>query len=264
MKGETLPNKPKLLDELRTALRMRHYSYRTEQCYGGWARRYIRFHNKKHPNTTGASEVRSFCSYLAGTEHVSASTQNQAFNASVFLYRHVVKQEPGVVDTVRVNRPGRLPVVLSRTGVQRMLSFLSGTQSIMDILLHGSGLRLMECHRLRVKAIEIEQRQIVVRDGKGFKDRVSVLPEAVIPDLKKHLESTKALHQIFTERDEGSPKMPGVIPCVTALLHIRLNRARTYERCRNCSGIARAQGRENNNDLYPCHEQAGSPRREPG
>ena len=208
MKDETVPNKPKLLDELRTALRMKHYSYRTEQCYVYWARRYILFHNKKHPNTMGASEVRSFCSYLAEKEHVSASTQNQAFNAMVFLYRHIVKKELGVVDAVRAKRPGRLPVVLSRTEVERILLFLSGTQEIMATLLYGSGLRLMECHRLRVKDIDIEQRQIVVRDGKGFKDRITVLPEAVIPGLTKHLERTKALHQLFTERGYGEVELP--------------------------------------------------------
>ena len=166
MNEKTLPSKPKLLDELRAILRMKHYSYRTEQSYVYWARRYIRFHNMKHPNSMGALEVKSFCSHLAEQERVSASTQNQAFNALVFLYRHVVKKELGVVDAVRAKRPIRLPVVLSRVEVERVLSFLTGTQAIMATLLYGSGLRLMECHRLRVKDIDIEQRQILVRDGK--------------------------------------------------------------------------------------------------
>ena len=156
----------------------------------------------------GAPEVRSFCSHLAEKEHVSASTQNQAFNALVFLYRHIVNKELGVVDAARAKRPKRLPVVLSRSEVERMLSFLADTQAIMATLLYGSGLRLMECHRLRVKDIDIEQRQIVVRDGKGFKDRITVLPEAVIPDLKKHLEKTKALHEVFTERGYGEVELP--------------------------------------------------------
>ena len=208
MKDATVPKKPKLLDELRSVLRMKHYSYRTEQSYVYWARRYIFFHGKKHPNTMGAPEVRSFCSYLAEKEHVSASTQNQAFNALLFLYRHVVGEELGVVDAVRAKRPSRLPVVLSRTEVERVLRLLSGTQALMATLLYGSGLRLMECHRLRVKDIDIEQRQIVVRDGKGFKDRVTVLPETVIPDLTKHLERIRALHHIFTERGYGEVELP--------------------------------------------------------
>ncbi|MBD3270285.1 integron integrase [Candidatus Peregrinibacteria bacterium] len=208
MEDNQIPKKPKLLDELRSVLRMKHYSYRTEQSYVYWARRYIHFHNKRHPNTMGAREVRLFCSHLAEKERVSASTQNQAFNALVFLYRHVVKKEVGNVDAVRAKRPRRLPVVLSRTEVERVLSFLTGTQAIMATLLYGSGLRLMECHRLRVKDIDIEQRQITVRDGKGFKDRITVLPEAVIPDLTRHLKRTKALHQVFTERGYGEVELP--------------------------------------------------------
>jgi len=208
MKDETVPNKPKLLDELRSVLRMKHYSYRTEQSYVYWARRYILFHGKKHPNTMGVPEVRLFCSYLAEKDHVSASTQNQAFNALLFLYRHVIGEELGVVDAVRAKRPRHLPVVLSQTEVERVLRLLSGTQAIMATLLYGSGLRLMECHRLRVKDIDIEKRQIVVRDGKGFKDRITVLPETVIPDLTKHLERMKALHRIFTERGYGEVELP--------------------------------------------------------
>ncbi len=145
MKDDTVPNKPELLDELRTALRMKHYSYRTEQSYVYWARYYILFHDKKHPNAMGAPKVRSFCSHLAEKQHVSASSQNQAFNALVFLYRHVVGEELGVVEAVRAKRPRRVPVVLSRSELERVLSFLSGTQAIMATLLYGSGLRLMEC-----------------------------------------------------------------------------------------------------------------------
>ena len=182
---------------------MKHYSYRTEKSYVYWARRYIYFHDKKHPKTMGSGEVRSFCSHLAEKEHVSASTQNQAFNALVFLCTHVVKKELGVIDAVRAKRTKWLPVVLARAEVERVLALLSGTRAIMATLLYGSGLRLMECHRLRVNDIDIEQRQIIVRDGKGFKDRIAVLPESVIPDLTKHLERTKALHQAFTARRYG-------------------------------------------------------------
>lgn len=157
----------------------------TEQCYVYWARRYVLFHDKKHPNTMGAPEVRSFCSHLAEKKHVSASTQNQAFNALVFLYRHVVGEELGVVGAVRAKRPRRLPVVLSRSEVQRVLSFLSGTQAIMATLLYGSGLRLMECHRLRVKDIDIEQLQDdgVTRSGDSRSHETSEADEGVAPDL---------------------------------------------------------------------------------
>lgn len=147
-------------------------------------------------------------SHLAEKEYVSASTQNQAFNALVFLYWHVLRIERGVVTAVRAKRPKRLPVVLSRAEVQRILSLLSGTQAIMATLLYGSGLRLMKCHRLRVKKIDSEQRQIVVRDGKGFKDRITVLPEAVIRDLTRHLLRTKALHMHFSERGDGEVELP--------------------------------------------------------
>jgi integron integrase len=187
---------------------MKHYSYRTEKSYVSWARRFIYFHDKKHPKTMGSCEVGSFWSHLAETEHVSASTQNQAFNALVFLYKHVVKKDLGVVDAVRAKRPNRLSMVLTRAEVERILAFLSGSQAIMATLLYGSGLRLMECHRLRAKDIDIEQRQIIVRDGKGFKDRITVLPETVIPDLTKHLERTKALHQLFTARGYGEVELP--------------------------------------------------------
>jgi site-specific recombinase XerD len=132
-----------------------------------------------------------FLNHLAQQERVSASTQNQPLNALVFLYKHVIQEELGSVDAVRARRPNRLPVVLTRSEVEKILAFLSGTPAIMATLLYGSGLRLMECHRLRVKDIDFEQHQITVRDGKGFKDRETVLPESIIPELENHLSKPK-------------------------------------------------------------------------
>ncbi|MBW8036316.1 MAG: integron integrase [Planctomycetes bacterium] len=208
MEEPTSPTGPKLLDQLRAALRVKHYAYRTEKSYVYWARRFIYFHNKKHPRTMGTCEVRAFLSHLAQHDNVSASTQNQALNALVFLYRQVMQKELGSIDAVRARRPKRLPVVLTQSEVEKILAFLSDTPAMMATLLYGSGLRLMDCHRLRVKDIDFEQRQIVVRDGKGFKDRITVLPESVIPDLKKHLEKTKALHQVFSARGYGEVELP--------------------------------------------------------
>ena len=199
---------PKLLDQLRAALRVKHYAYRTEKSYVYWVRRFIYFHQKKHPGTMGTSEVRAFLSHLAQQEHVSASTQNQALNALVFLYKQVIQKEPGSIDAVRARRPKRLPVVLTRSEVEKILAFLSGTPAIMATLLYGSGLRLMKCHRLRVKDIDFEQHQIIVRDGKGFKDRITVLPESVIPELTNHLRKINALHKEFSRRGYGEVELP--------------------------------------------------------
>lgn len=156
----------------------------------------------------GTVEVRAFLSYLAQHEHVSASTQNQALNALVFLYKHVLQKELGAIDAVRARRPKRLPVVLTQNEVAAILTFLSGPKAIMATLLYGSGLRLMECLRLRVKDIDIQMRQITVRDGKGFKDRMTVLPDSVIPALRNHLGRMKALHQVFLKRGHGEVELP--------------------------------------------------------
>jgi len=165
-------NKPKLLDQLRKTLRLKHYSLKTEKSYVNWVRRFILFHNKQHPQEMGTADVQAFLNFLAVELHVSASTQNQALNALVFLYKHVLKKELGVIDAIRARRPKHLPVVLTREEVQKVLFLLPETQRLMASLLYGSGLRLMECHRLRVKDIDFSMKQIIVRDGKGFKDRV--------------------------------------------------------------------------------------------
>jgi integron integrase len=208
MEEPTKPTGPKLLDQFRAALRVKHYAYSTEKSYVYWARRFIYFHNKKHPRNMGTYEVQAFLSYLAQHDNVAASTQNQALNALVFLYKQVIKKEIGSIDAVRARRPKRLPVVLTQLEVEKILALLSDTTAIMATLLYGSGLRLMECHRLRVKDIDFEQRQIAVRDGKGSKDRITVLPESVIPALRKHLAKTKALHKVFAARGCGEVELP--------------------------------------------------------
>lgn len=172
-------HKPKLLDEVRQAIRTRHYSYRTEKAYVHWIKRFIFFHNKRHPAEMGEAEIGRFLSSLATDSHVSASTQNQALNALLFLYREVLKKDIGYVNgVVRAKRPHRLPVVLTRQEVRSIVGFLDGSEWIMTMLLYGAGLRLMECLQLRVKDIDLTSNQIVVRAGKGDKDRHTMLPAA--------------------------------------------------------------------------------------
>lgn len=186
-----------LLDQLRSVIRTRHYSLRTEEAYGQWARRFLLFCAPRRPETLGAAEVTAFLTHLAVEEQVSAATQNQALNALVFLCRevlHVDLQADGIAP-VRAKRPAKLPVVLTKTEVRQVMGQLSGVHRLMAQLLYGSGLRLMECLRLRVKDVDFAQTQIVVRDGKGMKDRVTMLPQAVVPTLRAHLAQVRRLHE---------------------------------------------------------------------
>jgi integrase len=164
--------KPKLLDQVRTTIRRKHYSIRTEEAYVDWIKRYILFHQKRHPLEMGEQEVEQFLNYLAVEKDVAAATQNQALSALVFLYREVLNKEIGWMDNLeRAKRPERLPVVLTETEMHAILAQLEGRNWLMASLLYGAGLRLMECVRLRVKDIDFEYRQIIVREGKGDKDR---------------------------------------------------------------------------------------------
>ena len=184
--------KPRLLDQVRQAIRTRHYSPKTEEAYVGWIKRFIFFHNKRHPAEMGETEIVQFLSSLACDAHVSASTQNQALNGILFLYHEVLGKEIGYVNgVVRAKRPHRLPVVLTREEIQALLSQLRGTEWLMAMLLYGAGLRLMECLRLRVKDIDFSTNQIVVREGKGQKDRVTMLPSAIREPLRQHLEEAR-------------------------------------------------------------------------
>jgi integron integrase len=200
---------PRLLDRLRAALRVRHYSVRTEEAYVAWVRRFILFHNKRHPLEMGSAEINAFLTHLAVAGRVGASTQNQASCALLFLYRKVLDVDPGrLAGVVRANRPKRLPVVLSREEVRRLLAELPGTYRLIGLLLYGSGLRLSECLRLRVQDVDFALGQIVVRHGKGDKDRRTMLPAAVRPELEAHLERVRALHGRDRERGLGRASVP--------------------------------------------------------
>jgi integron integrase len=200
---------PKLLDRLRDALRLRHYSLRTEEAYVAWARRFILFHHKRHPLEMGAVEINAFLTHLAVAGHVSASTQNQAFAAILFLYQKVLEVDPGrIAGVVRANRPKRLPVVLTPDEVQRVLVLLEGTYRLIVALLYGSGLRLIESLRLRVQDIDLERRELLVRHGKGGKDRRTMVPEALVGDLRRQLERVEALHRRELERGRGQVLLP--------------------------------------------------------
>ena len=199
----------KLLDQVREAIQVKHYSIRTEQAYVNWIKRYILFHDKRHPREMGAAEIEAFLTHLAVDRNVAASTQNQALSALLFLYRQVLKQDlVGSIDSVRAKRPKRLPTVLTKEETLRVIGFLSGTHQLMAKLLYGSGLRLMECVRLRVKDVDFAQRQIIVRDGKGMKDRVTMLPDVLIQRLREHLQHTRHIHEDDLAKGYGSVYLP--------------------------------------------------------
>ena len=204
-----MQNSPKLLDQVRDRLRVKHYSLRTEQSYVAWIRRYIYFHGKRHPKDMGAEEVEAFLSHLAVERSVSASTQNQAKSALLFLYKEVLQIElPWLDNITQAKVPKRLPVVLTPEEVRAVLSRLHGTHALIASLLYGTGMRLMEVLRLRVKDVDFSRREIVVREGKGFKDRVTMLPETEIAPLKAHLMKVKALHNEDLLRGYGEVYMP--------------------------------------------------------
>jgi site-specific recombinase XerD len=190
------PARPRLLDRVRAALRLRHYSRRTEHAYVAWIRRYILFHGKRHPVDMGATELTAFLSSLAVDRRVAASTQNQALSALLFLYRDVFELEvPWLDDLVRAKRPLRLPVVLTREEVRAVLQRVNGVPHLMGSLLYGAGLRLLEFCRLRVQDVDLATNQIVVRGAKGDRDRLTVLPTIIKPDLARHLDRGRAQHQ---------------------------------------------------------------------
>ncbi len=201
--------RPRLLDQVRDVVRRRHYSIRTEQAYIHWIKRFILFHGKRHPRQMGAREVEAFLTHLAVAQKVSASTQNQALNALVFLYHHVLLQELGTIENVeRAKRPVRLPVVLTVEEVRAVLGELKGGVWLMAGLLYGSGLRLMECLRLRIKDLDFAMRQIVVRDGKGAKDRITMLPAQLVEPLRTHLSKVKRLHERDLSESFGTVYLP--------------------------------------------------------
>ncbi len=207
--GPSAAPKLRLLDRVRQAIRTRHYSRRTEKTYVAWIRRYIFFHGKRHPAEMGATEVTRFLTSLAVDGNVAASTQNQALSALLFLYREVLAQDlPWLDSVVRAKGAQRLPVVLTRAEVRAVIGELPGTPRLMALLMYGAGLRLLECARLRVQDVDFASNQIVVRGGKGDKDRVTMLPGAVKEDLARHLERAKQQHERDLQCGAGWVELP--------------------------------------------------------
>jgi integron integrase len=206
------PKPPRLLDQVRLAIARRHYSPRTEETYIHWIKRLIHFHGMRHPREMGASEVTAFLNHLARDLDVAAATQNQALAAILFLYKEVLNLPlPWLEGLERASRPARLPTVLSVAEVQRLLAALQGVKWLMASLLYGAGLRLRECLKLRVKDVDFDYRQILVRDGKGAKDRVTMLPESVIEPLRAHLKRVRALHDADLVNGCGDVELPDAL-----------------------------------------------------
>lgn len=204
---------PKLLDRVRWHLRVKHYSIRTEQAYVDWIRRFILFHGKRHPDKMGEPEIAAFLSHLAIEGQVAASTQNQALSALLFLYQQVLDRKLDFIAGVeRVRRPPKLPVVFTPAEARSVLARLKGDYRLMAHLLYGSGLRLLECLRLRVKDIDFGYRQITVREGKGMRERVTILPERLCRPLQAHLARVKELHQQDLARGSGAVYLPSALP----------------------------------------------------
>ena len=200
---------PKLLERVCEAIRTRHYSLRTEDTYLRWIKRFILFHGKRHPREMGGREIQEFLSYLAVEGRVAASTQSQALSAIVFLYQQVLKQTIGSIDdVVHAKQPHRIPVVLTQDEVKAVLAHLSGTPWIMATLLYGAGLRVLECLRLRVKDVDFTYNHIVVRDGKGRKDRVTMLPQQVKAPMQRHLHDVQQLHGQDVQAGAGHVYLP--------------------------------------------------------
>jgi len=199
----------RLLDRVRWHLRAKHYSIRTEQAYVDWIKRFILFHRKRHPDEMGEEQITQFLSHLAVEKNVAASTQNQAFSALLFLYQQVLDRKLDFIDNVqRVSRPPKLPVVFTRAEARAVLAHLKGDYRLMAELLYGAGLRLMECVRLRVKDIDFGYNQITVRDGKGLRQRVTMVPQRLRRPLQLHLARVRALHQLDRGGGGGRVYLP--------------------------------------------------------
>jgi integron integrase len=205
-----VPSRPKLLDQVRYALRAKHYARRTEETYTNWIKRFILYHDKRHPREMDTPEIEQFLTYLAVEQHVAASTQNQALSALLFLYQHVLHQSLSrPVDAVRAKLSQYLPVVLSQSEVKQLFHHVTDeTYLLMAQLLYGSGLRLMECLRLRVKDVDFAQHQLIVRSGKGHKDRDTLLPDSLVAPLQRQLRYAQTLHQNDLERGYGRVELP--------------------------------------------------------
>jgi site-specific recombinase XerD len=225
--------KPRLLDRVRLRLRLRHYSYRTEQQYVLWIRRFVLFHDKRHPESMGPAEIEAFLNDLAARQNVAAATQNQALAAILFLYRQVLHRDmPWLDHLVRAKKPLRLPVVLSAQETRALLSQLSGIYWLIGNLLYGSGLRLMECLQLRVRDLDFDYQQIMVRNGKGGKDRMTVLPRTVIGSLQTQLAIVRERHDLAMRHGYGGVEF------------IRRHRAEVSERSVRAGLAVRVSGHQ--------------------
>jgi integron integrase len=210
---ETTQNPPqqakKLLDQVRDAIRIKHYSLRTEKTYLDWIKRFILFHNKRHPKEMGAEEIHAFITYLATERTVSASTQNQALSAIMFLYRYVLKIDVDLPpDLFRAQKSKTLPVVLTHQEAMSVIRSMTGVTQLMTKILYGSGIRLAECLRLRVKDLDFGNRQIMIRDGKGEDDRATILPDSLIPLLETHLKNVRTIHEKDLKDGFGETSLP--------------------------------------------------------
>ena len=203
--------KSKLLEQVREEIRRRNYSYKTEQSYTRWIIRYAKFHNLKHPKTMGATEVEKFLNHLANDQNVAAGTQNQALAALVFLYREVFSVNLELHNLVRARKPKKLPVVLTVEETAILFSHLQGISALICRLLYGSGLRISECLRLRVQDVDFEYEQLWIRSAKGLKDRVTLLPQKCIPDLKQQMEKVKLLHKKDLAAGYGGALLPNAL-----------------------------------------------------
>ena len=207
------PQEKRLLDQYRDALRIKHYSPRTEGTYVQWVRNYILFHNKRHPKEMGIPEIGQYLTHLATNQQVAASTQNQAFSAILFLYRHIlnIQLDELQLAELRPQRAKTVPIVLSKDEVKRLIANLSGTNKLIAQVMYGGGLRVMECMRLRVKDIDFENHQVIVRDGKGENDRFTILPDSLISPLQLHLRYVKSLHEKDLADGHGSVHLPNAL-----------------------------------------------------
>ena len=207
--GDSGGRAPRLMDELRRRMRLKHYSLRTEQAYMAWVRRFILANGKRHPRELGGTEVERFLSGLATEGGASAGTQNQALSALLFLYREVLQATlPWLDNVVRAKRPRRVPTVLSTDETHRLLAAMEGRPWLIASLLYGTGMRLMECLRLRVKDVDFERNEIVVREGKGGKDRRTMLPRSLVEPLQREIERARLLHQRDLADGCGETRLP--------------------------------------------------------
>ena len=204
--------KPRLLDRVRGAIRVRHYSLRKEQSYIQWIKRFIFYHNKRHPDEMGKKEIEAFLTHLAVDRKVAASTQNQALSAILFLYQKVLEHKlDWLDDVVRAKRPKHLPVVLSRKEVRQIIDLIDGTNGLIARLLYGTGMCQMECLRLRLKDIDFQYHQITIRSGKSDKDRFNVLPDSLVDSLLSQLQHSKKVHVSDLEKGHGEASLPFAI-----------------------------------------------------